>query len=310
MVRLVGTDDHALILLRSQSQTAIVARQVIAGRPTQKTRDAYQGDLDLWLGFCARHGFDPDQALLLHATLYRDELLKSSAPKTVVRRLASLAFIYRAMQASGVVQVNPFDGALLSRPRVSKAGTTPQANHDHVEALLAVTQRATTWEGKRDTALIRLLYDTGMRRESAVLLERADVHLDRREVWAKIKAGDKEPVILPEETCSALRDWIACAHLHSPWVFPSPRDASRPMAVTLANKIFTLRSQEAGVPAVTPHSLRVAFITEAIDSGAALHEVQSAVHHKNSATTQGYDRRRRGGTVADQVAARRGKKKR
>lgn len=302
MVQRVGTDDQALTLLRSQSQTAFVGRQVIAGRQTQKTRDAYQLDLDSWLTFCARHGFDPDQALVAHTALYREELAKTSAPRTVLRRLASLAFVYRAMQASGVIQVNPFDRTLLPRPKVSKAGKTPKADRDHVLAIMAAIARDDSWEGLRDLALVQILYTTGMRRESAVLLERADVNLNRREVWAKMKAGDKEPVTLPDEACQALRSWLDCVPAGTPWVFPSPVDSDRPMAVTSANKIFAERSKEAGVSPVTPHSLRVLFITDALDSGASIHDVQRSVHHQSPDTTQGYDRNRRGSSVADAVA--------
>src|SRR5437868_2880541 len=102
--------DPTAITLRSRSHSnvAIAGVQVIAGRRRERTRKEYTRDLDAWLAFCESRGFDPDQALLPHATLYRNELEKTLAPTTVVRRLSTVSFIYSALQASGVVQRNPF----------------------------------------------------------------------------------------------------------------------------------------------------------------------------------------------------------
>ena len=60
---------------------------------------------------------------------------------------------------------------------------------------------------------------------------------------------------------------------------------------------------------VHPHSFRAAYITDALDSGLQLHEVQAAVHHADPATTLRYDRRERGAGVAAQVEKFRGMKK-
>lgn len=46
-----------------------------------------------------------------------------------------------------------------------------------------------------------------------------------------------------------------------------------------------------------PHQFRATFITEALDAGVPLHEVQAAVHHADPRTTQRYDRGARGAGV-------------
>jgi hypothetical protein len=113
------------IALRSSSNVALAGAQLIASRRSPRTRDAYSRDLDAWVVFCADRGFDPDQALLPHAVLYRDVLEKTCAPATVGRRLSSLSLIYGALQASGVVPRNPFDGKLLPRPEISRTHSGP-----------------------------------------------------------------------------------------------------------------------------------------------------------------------------------------
>lgn len=295
------------ITLRSSSNVALAGAQLIASRRSPRTRDAYTRDLDAWLVFCDSRGFNPDEALLPHAVLYRDSLERACAPATVARRLASLSLIYGGLMSSGIVPRNPFDGRLLPRPEVSKIGSTPLARNDDVERVLAALEGDVSWTGLRDHALIRLLWDTGIRRESAVELRRENVDLRNASARVRVKGGRLEPITLPEESCEALRRWLLCsARTDSSWVFPGV--GAKHLALTLVNRIFNRRCANAGVSPITPHQFRATFVTEALDAGVPLHEVQGAVHHRSVDTTKRYDRHARGTAVADTVSQRRRKK--
>ena len=60
-----------------------------------------------------------------------------------------------------------------------------------------------------------------------------------------------------------------------------------------AGRIVHKAARRAGITkAVTPHTLRHAFITAALDAGVSLHDVQEAASHADPRTTMRYDRAR------------------
>jgi len=61
-----------------------------------------------------------------------------------------------------------------------------------------------------------------------------------------------------------------------------------------AGRIVRKTARRAGIAkTVTPHTLRHAFITAALDAGVPLRDVQEAASHANPRTTMRYDRARR-----------------
>jgi integrase len=163
---------------------------------------------------------------------------------------------------------------------------------------MSATQADGSRIGRRDLAVLRLLYDTGMRRASVASLRRANVvEREGRIIVIYYGKGNKRHEgTLPEATAVALQHWMAFA-ADSPWVFPQDRDWTKHIALSTINLIVRYRS--GGV--VHPHQFRAAFITEALDA-LPLHEVQAAVGHADPRMTLRYDRRQRGGGVADAVA--------
>jgi integrase len=195
------------------------------------------------------------------------------------------------------VQRNPFDSALLPRPVLSREGKTQLVSDADAAALLRVAANDPSPDGRRDTAVLRLLYDTGMRRESVALLRRGD--LRDGHAWITVKGeDDKEPVALLPRTEEAIAAWLHVAP-PSPFVFPGPKG---PVAMTKINKIITSRCVEAGIAHVHPHCFRAAFITAAYDNKMYERDIQKAVHHRKAETTRRYDRGQRGDQIAAVIA--------
>jgi integrase len=276
------------------------AADLIKSRRTQNTRDAYTLDFTRWITFCYARAIDPGLPSLVNAIEFR-ESLHELAPASVQRVLGTLSSLYGAFISYGLVRINPFDRKLLPRPEITSAGRTALVSDDSALRMIEVTRADHSARGRRDTALLQLLYDTGLRRSSVISM-RWDALIQESGKWIAtvfVKGGADERMAFTEACAEALARWRPSS---SPlFVFPH-RNGVEPMNLTTVNKILTARAREAGVPHVHPHSFRASYITTAYDAQIYEHEIQGSAHHKSADTTRRYDRRSRGESVADAVS--------
>lgn len=281
-----------------------MTEQLIEGRTSPETRKAYRADRDSWVHFCRAEGLNPLEPTLVAAQAFRDVRRAGFAPASVRRTLAVISSLYRQLMRDGPVRQNPFHPAVLSWPPSSKAGRTPRIPREVAEAMIeAAVDDVDRFRGARDAAVLRLLWDTGLRRMSIATLRRASIQeRDGRPVlWDVQIKGDRTGMVWPPvETLDAIDRWLALAP-DSPFVFPG-KDPNRHVGLTMINKIVRLRGEEVGCSDAAPHQFRAAFITDALDAGQPQFQVQASVHHRNASTTAMYDRGVRGGDVAGTVA--------
>jgi integrase/recombinase XerD len=161
-----------------------------------------------------------------------------------------------------------------------------------VEALLNQPDLSTPL-GKRDKAMLELLYATGLRVSELVGLRVGDVNLERGFLIVLGKGAKERAVPLGE---------IAAAHLGS--YLDSARGLLLKDADTDALFISSQRRQltrqmfwerirkyvrTAGIMRrVSPHTLRHSFATHLLDNGADLRAVQAMLGHADISTTQIY----------------------
>lgn len=282
---------------------------IIAAKRSKHTQLAYQTDFDRWAHFCYSHGVDPASAPVNAVTAFRGVLLASMAQASARRSMAALSSIYSTLLKLGAVPANLFHPALVAWPVVSIAAKTARVEDAVADAMIARAQNAQpAAKAARDTAILRLLYDTGLRRSSVVSIRRQTIRQagPKLEVRAVIKGGKEEPIELPAITTRAVLDWLALAP-PSAFLFPGVKDrALHPNAV---NKIVAEYARAVGAPEVHPHCFRAAFITEGFDLRLPENEISAAVHHTDRRTTMGYDRGARGARVAHEVAKARADRK-
>jgi integrase len=224
--------------------------------------------------------------------------------------LAALSSTYGGLvKLGGGITVNPFHSSVLPWPAAPVGGKTLAVEEDDAEAMIAVCAEDSTSAGLRDAAILRLLYDTGLRRASVAGLLRVGIRKEgsRTLLRVVVKGGQEADVALPDVTVTALQAWLKVAP-KSVYVFPARKDKS--LHANIINQIVADRAREAGCDHVAPHSFRARFITSSYDAGLPEYEIQAAVHHADPKITRAYDRRARGLGVADAVAtARKGKEK-
>jgi integrase/recombinase XerD len=143
---------------------------------------------------------------------------------------------------------------------------------------------------KRDRVLLEVAYAGGARVSELVSLAWADV-LPRDEGRVQLsitgKGGKVRQVLLPEVVSRSLLSLRGDAGANDP-VFAS-RQGGGPLTERAVNKMLKRAAKAAGInEAVSPHWLRHAHGSHAIERGASLPEVQATLGHGNIATTSGY----------------------
>jgi integrase/recombinase XerD len=143
---------------------------------------------------------------------------------------------------------------------------------------------------KRDRVLLETLYAGGLRVSEIAGLTWADVlPRDRGQVQLSItgKGGITRQVLLPEAVSRSLLSLRGDAGANDALFASRKTDARLTERAVLG--IVKRAAARAGIDApVSPHWLRHAHASHAIERGATLPEVQSTLGHSNIATTSGY----------------------
>jgi integrase/recombinase XerD len=142
---------------------------------------------------------------------------------------------------------------------------------------------------RRDRVLLAVLYAGGLRISELVGLSWADVI--QREALLQLsvtgKGGKVRQVLLPEAVSKALLELRGDAGNNDP-VFATRKGGQR-LKQRAIGYMLKRTAKRAGITQpVSPHWLRHAHGSHALDRGATLAEVQSTLGHANVATTSGY----------------------
>lgn len=212
------------------------------------------------------------------------------ASSTVARKVAAVKSFFHYLRDEGVIENDPT--LSLESPKVKKH--LPKAiSEEDVERLLAEPTRSDSPKALRDSALLEVLYATGMRVTELVSLNVEDVDLEAGTVYCLGK-GDRERVVPIYDQASL----ILGRYLNEgrPYLL---RDASE-TALFLNHRGERLTRQglwliikhyvdAIGIESeVTPHTLRHSFATHMLHGGAKLRDVQKLLGHANISTTQVY----------------------
>jgi integrase/recombinase XerD len=184
------------------------------------------------------------------------------------------------------------DDPSAALPRPAAARPLPKVlDHAGVDALFAELERRKAEAGSpavlRMTALVELLYGSGLRATELVSLPRHAIQPDRPFLILRGK-GDKERLVpISDRARAAVAEWGALVPRDQPWLFPSgKKHLSRVRLYQLVREL----AAAAGVPPerVSPHVLRHAFATHLLEGGADLRALQMLLGHADIATTQIY----------------------
>jgi integrase/recombinase XerC len=266
-------------------------------RASPHTLAAYQRDLFQFLSFLAGHlGGAPSLADLqtLKPADFRAWLAARSgdglARASVARALSVVRGFFRWLARQGHAE-NPAL-SVLRTPRVPRSVPKALSAEDAIEAVEAVAELAhQDWIGKRDKAILTLLYGCGLRLGEALALTRRQAPEAGQEMLRVTGKGRKQRLVpLLPVVGEAVADYLA----HCPYVLaadaPLFRGArGRPLNPRRVQERLSALRGRLGLPdTATPHALRHSFATHLLAGGGDLRAIQELLGHASLSTTQRY----------------------
>jgi integrase/recombinase XerC len=212
---------------------------------------------------------------------------------SIARKLAALRTFFQFLVREGLVELNP--AKLVSTPRQEKK--LPQ--HLSIEEAIRFieTPDLETDLGKRDRAILELMYATGVRVAELTTLNLADI--DFRNQLIRVTGKRRKQRIVPfgDPAGTAIRSYL---DVRDKFLFTAPVSKREDEALFLnyQGTRITTRSVGrmvekyikicAGIHDISPHALRHSFATHLLDSGADLRDIQELLGHARLSTTQIY----------------------
>ena len=212
---------------------------------------------------------------------------------SIARKVASLRTFFQFLLREGVVPANP--AKLVSTPRLEKKLPVHLTVEDAVRFI--ETPDTQTDLGKRDRAILEMLYGTGVRVSELTKLNLRDVDFKNKMVRVKGKRRKERVVPFGEPALHALVDYlqVRARFLDNA---PSTERDEQALFLNYQGTRITTRSvgrmvdkyitECAGIHNISPHSLRHSFATHLLDNGADLRHIQELLGHARLSTTQIY----------------------
>ena len=212
---------------------------------------------------------------------------------SIARKLAALRTFFQFLVREGALELNP--AKLVATPRKEKKLPVHLSIEDAIRFI--ETPDAETDFGKRDRAILELLYATGVRVSELVQLNLRDIDFKNKLLRVTGKRRKERIVPFGDPALKALKDYL---DVREGFLLNAPATKRDEQALILnyQGTRMTTRSvgrliekyiqQCAGIHDISPHALRHSFATHLLDSGADLRDIQELLGHARLSTTQIY----------------------
>jgi len=212
---------------------------------------------------------------------------------SIARKLAALRTFFQFLVREEVLELNP--AKLVSTPRLEKK--LPKYLSIEEAIRFIETPDEETELGKRDRAMLELMYATGVRVAELTTMNLRDVDFHNRLVRVTGKRRKQRIVPFGDPAGAAIQKYLA---VRDKFLCNAPISKREEEALFLnyQGTRITTRSVGrmvdkyiricAGMHNISPHALRHSFATHLLDSGADLRDIQELLGHARLSTTQVY----------------------
>jgi len=223
------------------------------------------------------------------ARLYQEKRKKTS----IARKLATLRTFFKFLCREQVVEANP--ARLVSSPRLEKKLPKVLAVDDVIRFI--ETPDTETVLGKRDRAILELLYATGMRVSELAGLNLEDIDFKNESIRVRGKGRKERIVPFGSKAKQALQEYMG---VRGELLVEAPEDQRDPLVLFLNYQGTRITTRSVGrmidkyvrecaiMHDLSPHSLRHSFATHLLSAGADLRAIQEMLGHARLSTTQIY----------------------
>jgi site-specific recombinase XerD len=250
-----------------EANAASFGRHLRAANLSPATIKTYREAVDVFAGYLAEQGMPTDVAAITreHVEAFVTDQLGRWRPATAANRYRGLQRFFAWLVDEGELRASPM--ARMRPPHVPEA-PPPVLTDDELRRLLATCERGTTFENRRDAALIRVFIDTGARRAEVAGLRYEpsdeasnDVDLDQGILRVLGKGRRERVVAVGSKTVRALDRYLRLrqrsAHAALPWLWLGKRGRLTDSGIS---QILRERGRQAGLgDNLHPHQLRHTF---------------------------------------------------
>lgn len=257
------------------------------------TIDSYQREIQQFVDYLKKediHYFTDVKYPFLRGYLmylHQQELSTS----TINHKLTSLRSFYRFLQKEDYVKDNPF--------LLIESLKEPQKNPDflYVDEMIGLLDsiEANTPLGKRNKAMLELMYASGLRCSEVVQLTLEQIDFSNQVLFIHGKGNKDRYVPFHDYASDCLKDYIADArqilmsvrHLEHHFVFVNKNGAqmSNRGVEDVVNRVM---QKYDATKKIHPHTFRHSFATHLLERGVDLRTVQELLGHAHLSTTQVY----------------------
>jgi integrase/recombinase XerC len=265
-------------------------------RGSAHTVDGYARDLKDLLRFLEQYrGETPTLAAFSAAdrndfrAWMADRAKRGLEPASTARSLSAIKNFARFLAKRGLGE----NGALsaIRNPKLPRSVPKPLNAVEADDALEAVAGlHETDWIGRRDLAVLTLLYGCGLRISEALGLQRRDTEPARDALTVTGKGNKTRMVPLLPQVAQLIADYVALCPYDLPAAGPlfvgQKGGPLSPRIIQLAME--RLRGALDLPETATPHALRHSFATHLLARGGDLRAIQELLGHASLSTTQVY----------------------
>ncbi|MBO5831826.1 MAG: tyrosine recombinase XerD [Alistipes sp.] len=271
-------------------------------RLSANTVEAYMDDYDEFMHFILRqYGVVPEEVNTVMISRFMQWLYEENrSSASQARRLSGVKSLYNYLLLSERIEQLPTEN--VDAPKAERL-LPDVLSVAEIDALLATFDLSSV-KGCRDSAIVEVLYSTGLRVSELVTLRLGDLFFGEGYLRI-IGKGDKQRLV---PIGSVARDKIQLyMELRKPakssetTLFLNNRGT--PLTRVMVFTIIRQAAQRAGITKViSPHTLRHSYATHLLEGGANIRQVQELLGHESISTTEVYthlDRRHLRGVVND-----------
>ncbi len=210
--------------------------------------------------------------------------------RSISRKLSAVRSFFSYLSQQEIIKENPL--MLATAPRMDRR--LPEYLTIQELKRLLEAPGADNPQGMRDSAILELIYASGMRLSELAGLNADQVKLDSGEIKVVGKGSRERVVLIGEMAIEAIKRYLRDGRPRL--VYPK-KDTSAlflnrygtRISGRMIQKTLNRYAAKAGIKKhVYPHLLRHSFATHMLDGGADLRVVQELLGHANLGTTQIY----------------------
>lgn len=230
-------------------------RSLRAGNKAAKTIEVYGSATRQFDGFLRDHGMPTEVAKITreHVETYIASILERWKPATANQRFRSLQAFFKWAVEEGEVTASPMQNM---KPPTIPEEPVPVLSDDDVKALLKACN-GTTFEDRRDLAIIRLFIDSGMRASELANLTVDDVDRDAGQAFVVGKGSRPRACAFGNRTAVSIDRYLRMRDRHSasglPWLWVARKGR---LTTSGVRQMIERRAKQAGLGHCHPHQLR------------------------------------------------------